>query len=120
MAADGSDPLRLFVSIGLSESKARETLRNEALTALLREAVGQAQGILGPVIDKTVGTLLYNVASRLKDSKRLGHLVEYIATKKIITDLQLNVILWIPLIQQTLIENVALAWSSHRNRLKRQ
>ncbi|KAG8127917.1 putative Glutaminyl-tRNA synthetase-like protein [Naja naja] len=90
MAADGSDPLRLFVSIGLSESKARETLRNEALTALLREAVGQAQGILGPVIDKTVGTLLYNVASRLKDSKRLGHLVEYIATKKIITDLQLN------------------------------
>ncbi|XP_058027217.1 glutamine--tRNA ligase [Ahaetulla prasina] len=90
MAADESDPLRLFVSIGLSESKARETLRNEALTALLREAVVQAQGILGPVIDKTVGTLLYNVASRLKDSKRLGDLVEYIATKKIITDLQLN------------------------------
>uniref|UniRef100_A0A8C5RTH2 Glutaminyl-tRNA synthetase n=1 Tax=Laticauda laticaudata TaxID=8630 RepID=A0A8C5RTH2_LATLA len=90
MAAGESDPLRLFVSIGLSESKARETLRNEALTALLREAVGQAQGILGPVIDKTVGTLLYNVASRLKDSKHLGHLVDYIATKKIITDLQLN------------------------------
>lgn len=42
------------------------------------------------MIDKTVGTLLYNVASRLKDSKRLGDLVEYIATKKIITDLQLN------------------------------
>lgn len=41
MAADESDPLRLFVSIGLSESKARETLRNEALTALLREAVVQ-------------------------------------------------------------------------------
>ncbi|XP_007431438.1 glutamine--tRNA ligase [Python bivittatus] len=90
MAAEGSDPLQLFVSIGLSESKARETLRNEALTALLREAVVQAQGILGPVIDKTVGTLLYNVASRLKDSKRLGDLVDYIATKKIVTDLQLN------------------------------
>ncbi|KAK9405997.1 glutamine-tRNA ligase [Crotalus adamanteus] len=90
MAADESDPLRLFVSIGLTESKARETLRNEALTALLREAVVQAQGILGPVIDKTVGTLLYNVASRLKDPKRLGDLVDYIATKKIITDLQLN------------------------------
>lgn len=42
------------------------------------------------MIDKTVGTLLYNVASRLKDPKRLGDLVDYIATKKIITDLQLN------------------------------
>lgn len=41
MAADESDPLRLFVSIGLTESKARETLRNETLTALLREAVVQ-------------------------------------------------------------------------------
>ncbi|KAF7249957.1 Glutamine--tRNA ligase [Varanus komodoensis] len=90
MAADEADVLGLFVGIGLSESKARETLRNEALTALLREAVKQAQGILGSAIDKTVGTLLYNVASRLKDPKHLSFLVEYIATKKIATDLQLN------------------------------
>ncbi|XP_077181034.1 glutamine--tRNA ligase [Paroedura picta] len=90
MAADGVDALSLFVRIGLSESKARETLRNEALTALLREAVVQAQGILGPSLDKTVGTLLYNVASRLKDPKHLSFLVGYIANKKIVTDLQLN------------------------------
>ncbi|KAJ6668128.1 hypothetical protein lerEdw1_015505 [Lerista edwardsae] len=90
MAAEEPDPLNLFISIGLSESKARETLRNEALTALLREAVIQAQGILGSAVDKTVGILLYNVASRLKDPKHLGFLVKYIASKKILTDLQLN------------------------------
>ncbi|KAH0630312.1 hypothetical protein JD844_013227 [Phrynosoma platyrhinos] len=90
MAAEGTDPLELFVSLGLSESKARETLRNEALTALLREAALQAQGILGSALDKTLGTLLYSVASRLKDPKHLGFLVEYIATKKIVTDLQVN------------------------------
>ncbi|XP_061474819.1 glutamine--tRNA ligase [Rhineura floridana] len=90
MAAEEQDPVELFVRIGLSESKARETLRNQALTALLREAVIQAQGILGSAADKTIGTLLYNVASRLKDPKHLGFLVQYIATKKIVTDLQLN------------------------------
>nr|XP_056709605.1 glutamine--tRNA ligase [Euleptes europaea] len=90
MAAGGAEPLRLLLGLGLSESKARETLRNEALTALLREAVVQAQGILGPALDKTVGTLLYNVASRIKDPKHLGFLVGYIANKKIVTDLQLN------------------------------
>ncbi|XP_015277607.1 PREDICTED: glutamine--tRNA ligase [Gekko japonicus] len=90
MAADGMDSLSLLISIGLSENKAHETLRNEALTALLREAVVQAQGILGPALDKTVGTLLYNVASRLKDPKHLSFLVGYIANKKIVTDLQLN------------------------------
>ncbi|XP_060095364.1 glutamine--tRNA ligase [Heteronotia binoei] len=90
MAAAGVDSLSLLISIGLSESKARETLRNEALTGLLREAVVQAQGILGPALDKTVGTLLYNVASRLKDPKHLSFLVGYIANKKIVTDLQLN------------------------------
>ncbi|XP_053234395.1 glutamine--tRNA ligase [Podarcis raffonei] len=90
MAAEEPGALELFVSIGLSESKARETLRNQALSALLREAVVQAQEILGSAADKTVGTLLYNLASRLKDPKHLGFLVEYIATKKIVTDLQLN------------------------------
>ncbi|KAM9134275.1 LOW QUALITY PROTEIN: glutamine--tRNA ligase [Pangshura tecta] len=88
--AAGLDSLSLFTAIGLSEPKARETLKNEALSALLREAVTQAQGILGPSVDKATGTLLYNVASRLKDQKRLRFLVGYITSKKIGTDLQLS------------------------------
>uniref|UniRef100_A0A8C3XJU1 Glutaminyl-tRNA synthetase class Ib non-specific RNA-binding domain-containing protein n=1 Tax=Chelydra serpentina TaxID=8475 RepID=A0A8C3XJU1_CHESE len=88
--AAGPDALSLFTAIGLSEPKARETLKNEALSALLREAVTQAQGILGPTVDKATGTLLYNVASRLKDQKRLRFLVGCITSKKIVTDLQLS------------------------------
>ncbi|XP_003217895.3 glutamine--tRNA ligase [Anolis carolinensis] len=91
-ATEAADPdsLRLFLGLGLSESKARETLRNEALSASLRQAALQAQSLLGSAVDKTLGTLLYSVASRLKDPKHLGFLVEYIATKKIVTDLQVN------------------------------
>ncbi|XP_056380755.1 glutamine--tRNA ligase [Hyla sarda] len=85
-----ADSVSLFTSIGLSEQKAKETLKNEALSALLREAVLQAQAVLGPSIDKVIGTLIYNVATRLKDTKRLGFLIGYIITKKISTDLQLN------------------------------
>ncbi|KAM4651239.1 glutamine--tRNA ligase [Discoglossus pictus] len=85
-----ADPVSLFTAIGLSEQKARETLRNEALSSVLTEAVLQTQAVLGPTVDKVTGTLLYNVASRLKDTKRLGFLVGYIASKKITTDLQLN------------------------------
>ncbi|CAM4585364.1 glutamine--tRNA ligase isoform X1 [Caretta caretta] len=88
--AAGPDALSLFAAIGLSEPKARETLKNEALSALLREAVTQAQGILGPTVDKATGTLLYNVASRLKDQKRLRFLVGCITSRKILTDLQLS------------------------------
>lgn len=40
-AAERGETLNLFVGIGLSENKARETLRNEALTESLREAVLQ-------------------------------------------------------------------------------
>ncbi|KAE8612329.1 hypothetical protein XENTR_v10012814 [Xenopus tropicalis] len=85
-----AESLSLFTAIGLSEQKARETLKNEALSLVLRDAIVQAQKTLGPSVDKVTGTLLYNVATRLKDTKRLGFLVEYIASKKITTDLQLN------------------------------
>ncbi|XP_072276713.1 glutamine--tRNA ligase isoform X1 [Pyxicephalus adspersus] len=84
------DSVSLFTSIGLSEQKAKETLKNEALSSVLRDAVLQAQLVLGPSIDKVTGTLLYNVSTRLKDTKRLGFLVGYITSKKIGTDLQLN------------------------------
>uniref|UniRef100_A0A8C4TN82 Glutamine--tRNA ligase n=1 Tax=Erpetoichthys calabaricus TaxID=27687 RepID=A0A8C4TN82_ERPCA len=86
-----ADPVTLFVSIGLTDQKARETLKNEMLSSLLKEAVIQVQGIVGGSnINKATGTLLYNLASRLKDTKRLGFLVAYIAKKQINTDLKLN------------------------------
>ena len=36
-----ADTVTLFTSIGLSEQKAKETLKNEALTSALKDAIAQ-------------------------------------------------------------------------------
>ncbi|XP_037333622.2 glutamine--tRNA ligase [Pungitius pungitius] len=85
-----ADTLTLFTSIGLSEQKAKETLKNEALSSALKEAIIQAQRVRGASgVDKAVGTLLYSMASRLKDPKRLAFLSDSIVLCKICTELQL-------------------------------
>ncbi|KAM9504751.1 glutamine--tRNA ligase [Salvelinus alpinus] len=85
-----ADPLTLFTSIGLSEQKAKETLKNDALCSALKDAIAQAQRVLGVAgVDKATGTLLYTMASRLRDPKRLGFLTDHIAQRKICTELQL-------------------------------
>lgn len=38
-----ADTLALFTSIGLSEQKAKETLKNEALSASLKDAIVQVR-----------------------------------------------------------------------------
>lgn len=120
-----ADSLSLFTGLGLSEHKARETLKNAALSAQLREAatqvrerprpgrgapraglrapppgradaglrapsLPQAQRTLGPAIDKATGTLLYGLASRLRDPRRLSFLVSYVADKRIHSEPQLS------------------------------
>ncbi|XP_071900309.1 glutamine--tRNA ligase [Anas platyrhynchos] len=85
-----AEALGLFTGIGLSEAKARETLRNAALSAQLRRAVLQARGELGPRLDKATGALLYNAAARLRDPGRLAFLVAYIGRGDIRSDLQLG------------------------------
>ncbi|XP_034028604.1 glutamine--tRNA ligase isoform X2 [Thalassophryne amazonica] len=86
-----ADTLTLFTSIGLSEQKAKETLKNEALSCILKDAINQAQHIHGASgVDKAMGTLLYSMACRLKDTKRLAFLSDCIAQRKICTDLQLG------------------------------
>uniref|UniRef100_A0A8C1L9U0 Glutamine--tRNA ligase n=1 Tax=Cyprinus carpio TaxID=7962 RepID=A0A8C1L9U0_CYPCA len=86
-----ADAVSIFMSIGFSEQKAKETLKNEALTSTLKKAIEQAQGLLGSAsVDKTAGTLLYNMVTRLKDTNRLSFLTEYIITQKITSELQLS------------------------------
>lgn len=85
-----ADTLALFTSIGLTEQKAKETLKNEGLSSTLKNAIAQAQRVHGAAgVDKAMGTLLYTMASRLKDTNRLALLADYIAQRKITTELQL-------------------------------
>uniref|UniRef100_A0A671KYT9 Glutamine--tRNA ligase n=1 Tax=Sinocyclocheilus anshuiensis TaxID=1608454 RepID=A0A671KYT9_9TELE len=86
-----ADAVSIFMSVGLSEQKAKETLKNEALSSTFKKAIEQAQGLLGSAsIDKTAGTLLYNMVTRLKDYNRLSFLTKYIVTRKITSELQLS------------------------------
>ncbi|XP_030639799.1 glutamine--tRNA ligase isoform X2 [Chanos chanos] len=75
-----ADLVALFTSVGLSEQKAKETLKNEALSSALKDAISQAQTIFGSApIDKAMGTLLYSMASRLRDTRRLPFLISFCA-----------------------------------------
>ncbi|MCJ8735208.1 hypothetical protein PDJAM_G00244430 [Pangasius djambal] len=86
-----ADLVALFTSIGLSEQKAKETLKNEQLSSALRDAITQAQKVLGSKdVDKAIGNLLYSMASRLRDLRRLTYLTDYIVKRKINTELQLS------------------------------
>ncbi|XP_036389341.1 glutamine--tRNA ligase [Megalops cyprinoides] len=86
-----ADLVAVFTSIGLSEQKAKETLKNESLSSLLKEAITVAQGALGDTcVDKATGCLLYSMASRLKDPRRLAFLAELIARRRITTELQVT------------------------------
>lgn len=53
-----ADTLTLFTSIGLSEQKAKETLKNEALSSALKDAITQvmlrAKGQCGKIMQETV------------------------------------------------------------------
>uniref|UniRef100_A0A8C5H8G4 Glutamine--tRNA ligase n=1 Tax=Gouania willdenowi TaxID=441366 RepID=A0A8C5H8G4_GOUWI len=85
-----ADTLTLFTFIGLSEQKAKETLKNEALSSALKDAITQVQNVNGASgVDKAMGVMLYSMASRLKDTKRLPLLTDCIAQGKICTELQL-------------------------------
>uniref|UniRef100_W5NB53 Glutamine--tRNA ligase n=1 Tax=Lepisosteus oculatus TaxID=7918 RepID=W5NB53_LEPOC len=86
-----ADLVTLFTEIGLSEQKAKETLKNEALSSTLKEAITLARGVAGLAgVDRPTGTLLYSLASRLRDARRLAFLTEHIALRRISTELQLS------------------------------
>jgi hypothetical protein len=58
---------RLFQSIGLSESKAKDTLKNSSVSNALQSYILEAQQLLSGDVDKKIGNLLYHLATRSVD-----------------------------------------------------
>ncbi|XP_048738794.2 glutamine--tRNA ligase-like [Ostrea edulis] len=87
-----TDLVSSFVAIGLSEQKAKETLKNETVTQNLKSAIEQAEKVAQGKMDKDVGKLLYNIATKLKAQIKNHQpmLVEYVVARKITTEIQLN------------------------------
>lgn len=77
--------VELLVSIGLSEAKAKETLKNKNLTSNLIGVINEFSKTNKPLAD--YGTLLYHLASKLKnqDSKHVCLIVKYISENKLDT-----------------------------------
>ncbi|XP_070559833.1 glutamine--tRNA ligase-like [Ptychodera flava] len=82
--------VQLFQSIGLSEQKAKETTKNDVLAQDLKSIIEEARKKMHGGIEKSVGTLLYNTATRLKQKSRTPFLLDYITTRKIATEAQLT------------------------------
>ena len=83
----------LFVSIGLSEQKAKETCKNEALSLVLKQSIEFARRYTcDGEISKDAGKLLYNLSTKIKSKIRnhLPLLSECVATGRLTTDLQLD------------------------------
>jgi len=87
------DRLTLFVSVGLPEQRAKETLKNGSLSNELTDVITDAQKTAPDgVLLKGAGSLLYNVVTRLKNHAKCHQplLVSYVATGKITSDVQLT------------------------------
>lgn len=77
--------LELFMSIGLSEAKAKDTMKNKNLTTNLKCVINEFLKTYKPLAN--YGTLLYHLASKLKsqDSKHICLIVQYISENKLDT-----------------------------------
>lgn len=79
---ESCDLLTQFQSLGMSEQKAKETLKNANVTKNLQSALKECHGI---EIPEGVGMLLYHMASKIKPQiiDLLPFVVKYIINKKL-------------------------------------
>ncbi|EFN78066.1 probable glutamine--tRNA ligase [Harpegnathos saltator] len=85
MLMENENDVRLFQTIGLSEQKAKETLKNVNVTKNLKLAINEAAKH-GPII-QDVGILLYHLASKIKNQivDKIPFVTNYIIEKKLDT-----------------------------------
>ncbi|KAM0732245.1 putative glutamine--tRNA ligase [Formica fusca] len=83
MPAGDEDDVKLFQTIGLSEQKAKETLKNVNVTKNLKLAINEAVKH-GPV-PQDIGVLLYHLASKIKNQvvDKIPFVTNYIVEKKL-------------------------------------
>ena len=88
---DETKTIEIFKKIGLTETKAKETLKNANLTNNLVRVIKYAME-KSSELDGTKGNLLYNIASKIKSqiSHHIPLLGEYVALGKIDSEIRLN------------------------------
>jgi len=83
--------VELFMKIGLTEAKSKETAKNKILSKQLSSVISEASYQYSTELDK-IGTLLYHTASKLKPQvfHLMPLLVRYIGERKIDNEVRLN------------------------------
>jgi len=85
--------LALFISVGLPEQRAKETLKNANLSNELHSIIKEAKKAAPDgSLQNGSGSLLYNVVTRLKNHAKVHQplLISYVASGKISSDAQLT------------------------------
>ncbi|XP_058793897.1 probable glutamine--tRNA ligase [Phymastichus coffea] len=77
------DNMKLLLSIGLSEQKAKETLHNAHLTNNVKQIINEV--VKHAKVESINGTLLYHLACKMKSQilNRIPFIVPYIVNKKL-------------------------------------
>ncbi|CAB0002987.1 unnamed protein product [Nesidiocoris tenuis] len=90
VSAKESSEVARFVDLGLSEQKAKETLKNVALTKFLNTVIDEVVSLGKKPSD--FGTLLYYFASKLKPqiANRISPVVKYIVENKLDNSVRLD------------------------------
>ncbi|XP_050312303.1 probable glutamine--tRNA ligase [Anthonomus grandis grandis] len=88
MGAD-EENIEALKSLGLSEQKAKETLKNAAVTKTLLSIVNEVRGVQ---LAEGTGTLLYHLGTKIKPqmAHHLPTLVKYIVSKKLDNTLRVD------------------------------
>uniref|UniRef100_A0A6M2DDE6 glutamine--tRNA ligase n=1 Tax=Xenopsylla cheopis TaxID=163159 RepID=A0A6M2DDE6_XENCH len=89
MTVSSDELVESFKTLGLSEQKAKETLKNAVVTKNLGLALHEIRGI---VLPQGAGSLIYYVATKIKPQMidQLPVLVKYIATSKLDTTVRVD------------------------------
>lgn len=87
--SDGDESISQFVSLGLSEQKAKETLKNVNVTKTLLQALNETKNV---IIPEGAGMLIYHLATKIKPqiNNHMGFLVDYIVKKKLDSTLRVD------------------------------
>ncbi|KAH0944675.1 hypothetical protein HN011_009466 [Eciton burchellii] len=83
MSEENENDIKLFQTIGLSEQKAKETLKNTNITKNLKLAINEAAKHSS--ISQEIGVLLYHLASKIKNQivDKIPLISTYIVKKKL-------------------------------------
>ncbi|XP_022187342.2 probable glutamine--tRNA ligase [Nilaparvata lugens] len=75
--------IKLLISLGLNEQKAKETLKNEAVTKILKQVIDETKK--KNASHEEFGILLYHLATKIKNQviHHLPFLVDYVISKKL-------------------------------------